>query len=64
MSRRKSLTIVIVCIGLAALALGLFMTERYRPIKIGLLHSMTGTMAISETAVVDAALMAIDEINA
>ncbi|MFP6709146.1 MAG: transporter substrate-binding protein, partial [Alphaproteobacteria bacterium] len=64
MSKRKPLTIVMVCIGLAALALGLFMTERYRPIKIGLLHSMTGTMAISETALVDAALMAIDEINA
>jgi urea transport system substrate-binding protein len=64
MSKRKSLTIVMVCIGLAALALGLFITERYRPIKIGLLHSMTGTMAISETALVDAEQMAIDEINA
>jgi urea transport system substrate-binding protein len=33
------------------------------PIKVGILHSLTGTMAISETSVVDAELMAIDEIN-
>ena len=34
------------------------------PIKVGILHSLTGTMAISETSVKDATLMAIDEINA
>lgn len=33
-------------------------------IKIGLLHSLSGTMAISETTVVDAEMMAIEEINA
>ena len=33
------------------------------PIKVGLLQSTTGTMAISEKPLVDAALMAIDEIN-
>ena len=32
-------------------------------IKVGLLHSQTGTMAISEKAVLDATLLAIDEIN-
>jgi urea transport system substrate-binding protein len=32
-------------------------------IKVGILHSLSGTMAISETTVVDAELMAIDEIN-
>ncbi|MEX0848917.1 MAG: urea ABC transporter substrate-binding protein [Candidatus Dependentiae bacterium] len=32
-------------------------------IKVGVLHSMTGTMASSERPVVDAVLMAIDEIN-
>lgn len=31
--------------------------------KVGLLHSLTGTMALSETPVHQAALMAIDEIN-
>lgn len=34
------------------------------PIRVGILHSMTGTMAISEAAVVNAETMAIDEINA
>ena len=33
------------------------------PIKVGVLHSRTGTMAISERAVIDATLLAIDEIN-
>lgn len=33
-------------------------------IKIGVLHSLSGTMAISETAVRDATLLAIEEINA
>jgi urea transport system substrate-binding protein len=33
-------------------------------IKVGVLHSLSGTMAISETVLKDMALMAIDEINA
>ena len=33
------------------------------PIKVGILHSLTGTMAISETSLKDVELMAIDEIN-
>lgn len=33
------------------------------PIKVGILHSLTGTMAISEKPVVDSTLMAIEEIN-
>lgn len=36
---------------------------RVQPIKVGILHSLTGTMAISEKAVVDGELLAIDEIN-
>lgn len=32
-------------------------------IKVGILHSLSGTMAISETALKDVALMTIDEIN-
>jgi urea transport system substrate-binding protein len=64
MMRRKFLAIAVAGIVLAGLALGLFMTSYNRPIKVGILHSLSGTMAISETAVVDAALMAIDEINA
>ncbi len=34
------------------------------PIRVGVLHSKTGTMAISETAVLDATLLAIEQINA
>jgi|GEM_PF-2715999 len=33
------------------------------PIKVGILHSLSGTMAISENAVVLSTLLAIDEIN-
>ncbi|MBD1906628.1 urea ABC transporter substrate-binding protein [Funiculus sociatus GB2-A5] len=32
-------------------------------IKVGILHSLSGTMAISEKSVVDAEMLAIDEIN-
>ena len=35
-----------------------------QPIKIGLLHSQTGTMAISETSLRDVELFAIEQINA
>lgn len=34
------------------------------PIKVGILHSQTGTMALSESSLRDAELMAIEEINA
>src|SRR6478609_11679091 len=33
------------------------------PIKVGVLHSLSGTMAISETSLKDVALMTIEEIN-
>src|SRR5712691_1773546 len=33
-------------------------------IKVGILHSLSGTMSISEVSVKDATLLAIDEINA
>jgi urea transport system substrate-binding protein len=34
------------------------------PIRVGVLHSFSGTMAISERAVAEATLLAIDELNA
>ncbi len=46
-------------LGLPALALA-----QQAPIKVGVLHSLSGTMAISETVLKDTVLMAIDEINA
>lgn len=51
-----------------ALALGsassVFAADSKEPIKVGVLHSLSGTMAISETVLKDTVLMAIDEINA
>ncbi|MEG4807855.1 urea ABC transporter substrate-binding protein [Microcoleus sp. F8-D3] len=35
-----------------------------KPIEIGVLHSLTGTMSISEISVKDATLLAVEEINA
>ena len=40
------------------------MAEESDTIKVGVLHSLSGTMAISEVAVKDATLLAIEEINA
>lgn len=41
----------------------LAMAQSKEPIKIGILHSLSGTMAISETSLKDVALMTIAEIN-
>jgi urea transport system substrate-binding protein len=51
---------------LAALAFGSFSAHAQDKgtIKVGVLHSLSGTMAISETVLKDVALMAIEEINA
>ena len=51
----------------AALAIGILMTLRggpAEPFRVGVLHSLSGTMAISARAVSEATLMAIDELNA
>ncbi len=40
------------------------MASAQATIKVGVLHSLSGTMAISETVLKDVALMAIEEINA
>jgi urea transport system substrate-binding protein len=54
--------LVVAALGvLVANAAGVF---RQPPIRIGILHSLSGTMAISEQTVVDAALLAVEEINA
>src|SRR5205823_286197 len=47
---------------LCALIVGL--PARAQDVKIGVLHSLSGTMAISETSLKDVVLMAVDEINA
>ena len=55
-------------IGSAALALslsvgGISLASAEETIKVGILHSLSGTMAISETTLKDAMLMLIDEQN-
>ncbi|WP_411565010.1 urea ABC transporter substrate-binding protein [Rubrivivax sp. A210] len=49
---------------LGVAALGLTPAHAADTIKVGVLHSLSGTMAISETVLKDTVLMAIDEINA
>jgi urea transport system substrate-binding protein len=49
-------------LGLSALPRPISAQDR-RPIKVGILHSLSGTMAISEKSTVDAELLAIEEIN-
>lgn len=56
---------IIACLaalGVAWLLLDRFLVNR-RPIFVGLLHSQTGAMAVSERSMIDAELLAIDEIN-
>src|SRR4026209_2065981 len=51
----------------AALSLGIIAPDalaQAKTVKIGVLHSLSGTMAISETVLKDVVLMAVDEINA
>ena len=53
--------------GAVALSCSLISTafsQSKEPIKVGILHSLSGTMAISETALKETALMTIDQINA
>lgn len=50
-----------VALGLAAF--GQAQAQEDEPIKVGILHSLSGTMAISETSLRDVALMTIEDIN-
>ncbi len=59
----KTLTVALVSASLASLAT-VASAQSKDPIKVGILHSLSGTMAISETVLKDVALMAIEEINA
>ena len=62
MNRRGTLTTLA-----TSMALGLGLCSQVLAadtIKVGVLHSLSGTMAISETVLKDTVLMAIDDINA
>ncbi|MFN8375944.1 MAG: urea ABC transporter substrate-binding protein, partial [Anaerolineae bacterium] len=49
---------------LLVFAVGIAPAAAQETIKVGILHSLSGTMSISETTVRDSTLMAIEEINA
>lgn len=63
----KNVMITIMSVAIAGMALWwvAFFVEPFRKetIKVGILHSLTGTIAMSALPVVDSTLMAIDEIN-
>ena len=60
MKRRNFLTLSVLAASLAFAGAA----RAADTIKVGVLHSLSGTMAISETVLKDVALMAFDEINA
>ena len=64
----KSKLYGIVAIGLLLFAVGMLSVSEvnagHHGVKIGVLHSLSGTMAISETSLKDVVLMAVEEINA
>src|SRR5207247_546225 len=63
MHRRTLLKQLALSTALAALCAGAA-AQAADTVKVGVLHSLSGTMAISETVLKDVALMTFDEINA
>lgn len=67
MKSRLKIIIALVLIGLLIIA-ALMVRRHYfvaaTPIKIGVVHSLTGTMAVSEKPLVDALRLAVEEVNA
>ena len=65
MQRRFTIKALAATAALAALGgVSVAHAQSGNTIKVGILHSLSGTMAISETVLKDTALMAIEEINA
>ncbi len=64
MRRRKLTKPLLLGLGLTlGLAAGATSAAQDEPIKVGVLHSLSGTMAISETTLKDTVLMLVDEQN-
>ena len=58
------IAIVSVALGLLAIWFALYLTgETQSPIRVGILHSRTGAMAISEESMIDAEVLALEEIK-
>ncbi|MBI3525375.1 MAG: urea ABC transporter substrate-binding protein [Betaproteobacteria bacterium] len=64
MKRRNFIKTLALSVSLAAAGITSFHAQAADTIKVGILHSLSGTMAISETTLKDTALLAIAEINA
>ena len=64
MQRRFTLKALAAATAVSTLGLASLSAHAADTIKVGVLHSLSGTMAISETVLKDTVLMAIDEINA
>ena len=62
-SRRNFIKATVLSAALASAGLVSFAARAADTIKVGVLHSLSGTMAISETALKETVLMTIDEIN-
>jgi len=64
MKRRSLLKLTVIASALTSIGFSqLSFAQSKEPIKVGILHSLSGTMAISETALKDVALMQIEAIN-
>jgi urea transport system substrate-binding protein len=63
MKRNSFLHAMLLSGALALTVVSLSAESTAEPIKVGILHSLSGTMAISETSLKDVALMTIEEIN-
>jgi len=64
MKRRSFVRVLALAASVAAIGTSSTTFAQQKTVKIGVLHSLSGTMAISETVLKDTVLMAIDEINA
>ena len=62
--RRTAMKTLAAAAAVAGLGLTGLSAQAADTIKVGVLHSLSGTMAISETVLKDTVLMAIDDINA
>src|SRR5271157_4188737 len=59
-----SIFIITVVLGVGSAWITDARSAEKEPIKVGILHSLSGTMSISEVAVKDGEILAIEEINA
>jgi urea transport system substrate-binding protein len=64
MKRRSFVRALALAASIAAIGSSSTALAQQKTVKVGILHSLSGTMAISETVLKDTVLMAVDEINA